>query len=207
YSYDDHGIAVVNDRHVAIHGAHLRVRTLGVDGAVLSNRDTTLDVPADSTARVLALSDPAGVSGAYFADLRLTSSDGKPLSANFYWLSTHPDVLADTSTWYMTPVKAYADYTALKGMPTGSVKAAAKFAGSSARVTLTNPGKTLAFFVRLQVVGSDGEEALPVLWEDNYVTLLPGETRVITARWAAKDVRGTPRLVTSGWNVPRKKNS
>jgi exo-1,4-beta-D-glucosaminidase len=122
-------------------------------------------------------------------------------------LSTRPDVLADTSTWYMTPVKAFADFTALKGMRAGSVKVAANFvrsgATSEARVTLSNPGKTLAFFLRLQVVGSDGEEALPVFWDDNYVTLLPGETRVITARWAAAAIRGTPRVVATGWNVPR----
>jgi exo-1,4-beta-D-glucosaminidase len=205
YSYDDRTVAVVNARRAAVRGAHLRVRVLGVDGSMLSNRDTTLDVPADSSVRLFALSDPAGVNGAYFADLRLVTAEGRSLSTNFYWLSTKPDVLADTSTWYTTPVRAYADFTALKGMPAGSVKASTKFtrngATSNAQVTLRNPGKTLAFFVRLQVVGSDGEEALPVLWEDNYVTLLPGEARVITARWKAKNLRGAPHVVTSGWNI------
>jgi exo-1,4-beta-D-glucosaminidase len=207
YSYDDHTIAVVNGRRTAVKRAHLRAQVFDVDGAMLSTHDTTLDLPADSSVRLFALSDPPGVSGAWFADLRLTTADGKPLSTNFYWLSTRPDVLADTSTWYMTPVKAFADFTALKGMRAGSVKVAANFvrsgATSEARVTLSNPGKTLAFFLRLQVVGSDGEEALPVFWDDNYVTLLPGETRVITARWAAAAIRGTPRVVATGWNVPR----
>jgi exo-1,4-beta-D-glucosaminidase len=124
--------------------------------------------------RVLVVPDPTGVNGAYFADLRLTSADGKAISTNFYWLTTRPDVLADTSTYYMTPVKQFADLTALKGMPAGSVKATTTFTRGEARVTLKNPGTTLAFFVRLQVVGSDGEEVLPVTWDDNYVTLLPG---------------------------------
>jgi exo-1,4-beta-D-glucosaminidase len=208
YSYDDHTVAVANARRSAVKGARLRVRTFSVDGAVLSNRDTTIDIPADSSVRVLALPDPTGVNGAYFADLRLTSADGKALSTNFYWLTTRPDVLADTSTYYMTPVKQFADLTALKGMPAGSVKATTIFsrrdATSEARVTLKNPGTTLAFFVRLQVVGSDGSEALPVTWDDNYVTLLPSETRVISARWKARDIHGTPRVVTSGWNVPKR---
>jgi hypothetical protein len=92
-------------------------------------------------------------------------------------------------------------------MPAGRLKATAKFMRSGqngvARVTLTNPGKTLAFFVRLQVTGSDGEEALPVFWDDNYVSLLPGETRVISARWRRSDLHGAPRLVLSGWNVKK----
>ena len=48
-------------------------------------------------------------------------------------------------------------------------------------VTLENPSKSLAFFVRLKVdKGAKGEEILPVVWEDNYISLLPGEKREIT---------------------------
>jgi exo-1,4-beta-D-glucosaminidase len=207
YSYDDRSIAVVNAQHTTISHARLRARVMNLDGSVLSTRDTTLDVPADSSMKIFVLPEPAGVNGAYFVDLRLTGASGAALSTNFYWLSSRPDVLADTSTWYMTPVKSYADFTALKGMPAGTVRASAKFspggATSTARVTLTNPGKTLDFFLRLQVVGSDGQEALPVFWDDNYITLLPGETRVVDARWRARDLRGAPNVVVSGWNVAR----
>jgi len=71
------------------------------------------------------------------------------------------------------------------------------------RVTLTNTGKTLAFFVRMQVVGNDGEEALPVRWSDNYVSLLPGESRTYLAQYRPSDLHGSARVVVSGWNVPR----
>ncbi|HYU52781.1 MAG TPA: hypothetical protein VEK37_07535, partial [Gemmatimonadaceae bacterium] len=57
---------------------------------------------------------------------------------------------------------------------------------------------------RLQVTGRDAEEALPVLWEDNYLSLLPGETRVVTANYRVRDLGGAPpRLVVTGWNVRR----
>jgi exo-1,4-beta-D-glucosaminidase len=207
YSYDDHSVAIVNARHVAVHGAHLHTRLMAVDGTVLANHDALLDIPADSSIKLFALEDPAGVHGAYFADLRLTTAADSVLSTNLYWLSTTPDVLADTSTWYMTPVKSFADFTALKTMPAGKVRASVRFtrsgANGEARVRLTNPGKTLAFFVRLQVTGSNGDEALPVFWQDNYISLLPGETRVVTARWRNSDIHGAPRLVLSGWNVKK----
>jgi exo-1,4-beta-D-glucosaminidase len=133
---------------------------------------------------------------------------GHPLSTNLYWLSSQPDVLADTSTWYMTPVKKYADYTTLRSMPNAAVDVSARFSSSSgtgqARVTLKNPGRSIAFFMRMQITGRGDEEALPVLWEDNYVTLLPGETRTITATYRVRDLGGSPpRLVVTGWNVRR----
>jgi exo-1,4-beta-D-glucosaminidase len=210
YSYDDRSIAIVRsgaDR-TSLRGARLRARILGIDGSEKFSRDSLLDIPADSSMRVFALPEPAGISGAYFVDLRLTAPDGRPLSNNFYWLSTRMDVLSDSSTWYMTPVNNYADFTALRFMPQAAVNASARFANSggtgTARVTLKNPGKSIAFFLRLQVTGPGGEEALPVLWEDNYVSLLPGETRALTATYRVRDLGGgSPRVVVTGWNVHR----
>jgi exo-1,4-beta-D-glucosaminidase len=187
YSYDDHSIAIVNSSPslAPIRGARLRTRIFAVDGTQEFSQDTVLDVPADSSMRVFYLPMPGGVVGAYFVDLRLSGADGKPISSNFYWLSTKPDVLADTSTWYMTPVKSYADYTALRNMPAATVTITPRFTSSggtgTARVTLRNTSRAIAFFLRAQVVGRGGEEALPVLWDDNYISLLPGESRTITA--------------------------
>jgi exo-1,4-beta-D-glucosaminidase len=70
-------------------------------------------------------------------------------------------------------------------------------------VTVENPSRNLAFFVRLKVDrGANGDEILPVVWEDNYISLLPGEKREVTATYSAKDL-GTaePKVEVSGWNV------
>ena len=49
---------------------------------------------------------------------------------------------------------------------------------------------------------SNGEEALPVLWEDNYISLMPGETRELTATYRASELGGAkPSVEVSGWNV------
>jgi exo-1,4-beta-D-glucosaminidase len=83
------------------------------------------------------------------------------------------------------------------------VKAAARFEAGEASVTLRNPSKSLAFFVHLAVrKGPGGEEVLPVLWEDNYVVLLPGETRTLAATYAPKDLgSATPVVTVDGWNI------
>jgi len=71
------------------------------------------------------------------------------------------------------------------------------------QVTVENPTSNLAFMVHLRITkGQDGDEVLPVLWEDNYFTLFPGEKRDLAARYSAESLGGaTPVVVVDGWNV------
>ena len=62
--------------------------------------------------------------------------------------------------------------------------------GETARVTLRNKGKSVAPFLRLNLKGADGEQILPAIYSDNYITLMPGESATITIRWKAEDARG-----------------
>lgn len=71
-------------------------------------------------------------------------------------------------------------------------------------VALHNPSKALAFRVRLAAVDArDGHELLPVLWSDNYVALLPGEKRILSAEFETDDDACDLALRVDGWNVPR----
>ena len=69
--------------------------------------------------------------------------------------------------------------------------------------TLTNPSKNIAFFVRAELhKDKESGEILPIIYEDNYVTVYPGETRQITARIAKEKIGGQqPLLVTEGYNL------
>ncbi|ONI82346.1 hypothetical protein ALI22I_40275 [Saccharothrix sp. ALI-22-I] len=63
----------------------------------------------------------------------------------------------------------------------------------------------MAFFVRVSVRrGVGGSEVLPTDWSDNYVTLWPGETVTLTARYRASDLGGvTPSVEVFGHNAAR----
>jgi exo-1,4-beta-D-glucosaminidase len=44
----------------------------------------------------------------------------------------------------------------------------------------------------------------PILWQDNDISLMPGETRTVTVSYRVADLAGTePALRLTGWNVPR----
>jgi hypothetical protein len=75
--------------------------------------------------------------------------------------------------------------------------------GPVAHVQIKNPSDHLAFQVRLAIRKSGEEgEILPVFWEDNYISLMPGETRELTAQYLPKAAAfGGVEIRVSGWNV------
>jgi len=211
YSYDDRSVVVVNSYYQGMKGLKASAKVLNLDMTEKFSQQAQLDAAPDSSKRVLTLPVIQGLSPTYFVKLLLEDSAGKLVSSNFYWLSTKPETLNEAkSTWYYTPTQDYADYKALSTLPAVELKASAgmKTQGVEdvARVTVENPSKSLAFFVRLKIQkGISGDEVLPVLWEDNYFSLLPGEKRELTAtvevqNWQSAD----PVLVVEGWNVTSK---
>jgi exo-1,4-beta-D-glucosaminidase len=204
YAYDDRSVVVVNSTLQPQSGLKATARVFDISSKELFARTAPVDVGPDGSVKVFPVPEPAGVSPTYLLALALDDASGRPASRNVYWLSTKPDVLAwDKSDWYYTPVTAYADLTGLEKLSPAQVRATVSFEAGRARVRLENAGPSLAFLVHLAVrKGSGGEEVLPVLWEDNYVTLLPGEARELVATYAAKDLgAATPVVTLDGWNV------
>ncbi len=208
FSYDDRTVAIVNERAMPLRRLRVEAKLFDREMKERFAREAMVDVPADGVARTFAIPEPAGVPGTYFLDLRLLTSAGEVVSRNFYWLSAKPDVLDwAKGDWYHTPQSAYADFRELQDLPKVALKSALALQGagpeSAARVSVENTGKTLAYLVRLRLLrGSGGEEVLPVWWEDNYFSLLPGEKREIAVRYRASDAAGAhPVLAVDGWNA------
>jgi len=208
YGYDDHSIWVVSSQYQDVKGLKLTTRIYNLDATEKFSQENSLDAAADSTAKIFTLPDVSALSPTYFVVLRLEDSTGKLVGSNFYWLSTKAETLDwAKSNWWMTPTESYADYTALSQLPKVklNVTERTEHKGEEAvtHVTLTNPSKSLAFFVRLKVdKGSHRDEILPVIWEDNYISLLPGEKREVTATYRARELGASkPVVEVSGWNV------
>jgi exo-1,4-beta-D-glucosaminidase len=211
YSFDDRSIVVVNSTLNQSDSLKVRAVVADIAGTQRWSNSVGVDVPPDGVVRAFTIPDVANLSKTYFLSLTIENKQGAVVSRNFYWLSTVADVLDWTRRqWYYTPTRVHGDFTELAALPsvTLDVKTAFDHDGADDRalVTLTNPGHSPAFFVRLRVLKSqDGEQILPSMWDDNYVSLLPGETRSLTARWRSEDAPGaTPTVAVDGWNVARK---
>ncbi|HZT61302.1 MAG TPA: glycoside hydrolase family 2 TIM barrel-domain containing protein, partial [Pyrinomonadaceae bacterium] len=211
YSYDDASVVAVNNTRQPRAGLRLTAKLYDINLAEKNTQTADIDLPANANVRAFTVAKPDDITPTYFIKLTLETKDGTLVSSNFYWLSAKPDVLDwDKSTWYYTPTQSFADFTQLQSLPQAALSVSGRVVRRGdeelARVTLQNPGRGLAFFVRLQIQrGRGGEEVLPVVWEDNYVSLMPGERRELTATYRVRDLAGArPSLAVAGFNVPAK---
>jgi exo-1,4-beta-D-glucosaminidase len=205
YGYNDRSISVVSSQYQDAKGLKLTAKVYDVDMKEKFSKDATLDVAADTSVKSFAIPE-INDTPVYFVVLRLADASGKQVGSNFYWLSSKQEAIDwEKTNWYVTPTASYADYTALAKLPKVKLKTVSRTErkGKEAitHVTVENPSKDLAFFVRLKV-NKGKEEILPVLWQDNYISLLPGEKREVSATYRATEL-GTekPTVEVKGWNA------
>lgn len=213
YDLGTREVVAVNDGREAVAGATARVRVFDLESKIVLDESRPLELAADTRSAVLTLPAAAGGGRPFFLDLRIAGAGGEPLAANLYWLPAEPDVLDwDASEWYVTPVARYADLSAFTRLPPARLEVEHRFGPAAGGrdgereivVTLHNPGERIAFFVELSVVGSDsGRLAAPIYWDDNYVSLVPGERRQIRGTFPAHALAGgeAPVFRWSGINV------
>ena len=67
-------------------------------------------------------------------------------------------------------------------------------------VHLKNVSKALAFQVNVDGVDTSGNDVSPLPWSDNYIELMPGESRILTARPTAAQT--VTSIIVTGWNIP-----
>ncbi len=137
----------------------------------------------DMTLDMMQIEVPEDIAGAYF--LRLTLMDGK-------------GAIKSMNDYVNTTIEN--DRTSLHDLRQTQVTAAAN--GNS--ITITNNGNVPAVMLRLNLKGDDGEQILPVIYSDNYLHLMPGESRTIDIEWKNEDARGCKPIVEiNGTNVTK----
>jgi exo-1,4-beta-D-glucosaminidase len=210
YSYDDNSVAVVNSSYEAVKNARVAAKLYNLDAREKGARDATLDLAPDSSVKAFDLPKVGDLTRTYFLRLQLSNSQGKPLSDNFYWLSTKPDVMdwKHRKDTVYTPQSEFGDLTGLNSLPPAKVTVT-KILGVSGRnnsitVTVENQGSGIAFMVHARITrGPGGEDVTPIFWSDNYFSLLPGESRTVIGRYDAASLGGKqPSLIVEGYNVP-----
>ena len=130
------------------------------------------------------------------------------MSNNFYVLSTEKDLLDEkNSNWYVTPQSHYANLTMLEQLPKVKLQTSESTTTNSRNTMVTvkvkNPASQLAFMVYLDLKkGNSDESVVPVFWDSNYITLLPGEERTVSVWVHTSDLDGQkPVVKVGGWNI------
>jgi exo-1,4-beta-D-glucosaminidase len=178
-------IFITNQTMSAQRGLRVRVRIYDLLGSLryerqVANRSVE---PQDVT---VALTVPRlpNLTPTYFVRCELLNATGATLADNIYWQSTTRDEFgnpANDDDDFPYSQASWSDFKALNTMPQVSLEATGAVRKTGGRshfiVSLHNPTRHIAFFERVSVTqGRDGNEVLPILYSDNYVTVFPGET-------------------------------
>jgi hypothetical protein len=185
----DFSLAVANISRTAQTHLKLRTRVVSLDNRALLERVDSLDVAANSVATLGKLDLGAALAheALVLVKLTLTDSRGATLSDNVYWQGRD--------------AASQRRLTELRPQPI-AVSARARRAGADTRVdvVLTNRGRTAALGAKITMLDSEGARVLPVYYDDNYVALLPGESRRLQVLCPAASAR-CAKLALRGWNA------
>jgi hypothetical protein len=166
----------------------VRVRIVGLDGKILSEQSTDVAAAANARTSVSQLDlDKLADGHTILVELQVSDAGGAPVSDNFYW-------------W----AKDESSYRELNALPQAELTTSATVGASGderkATVRIKNSGATPALMVKLTLKdAATGERILPAYYSENYVSMLPGEERVVTVEFPAGSAKAAFGL--RGWNL------
>jgi len=189
----------------------VRARVYSLEGKLLADKEESVDVPADSAVKAFDLPKPEGLTTTFFVRLDLRDARSRAVSDNFYWLSAKADTLdwAKKQDTVYTPQAEFGDLTGLATLPqvrlqaSAATEQAADPGAGKVHVRVKNPSTGVAFQVRLRLTNKkDDLDLVPVFWDDNYFSLLPGEERLISVSYDVSQLHGEhPVIQLAGFNV------
>ncbi len=212
YDYGNNKIIAVNNTLSGENHLTAVISVLNFNLTKMFSKEISFDLPANQAIEIFKLPEIEKLSTTYFLQLKILNKK-KIASSNFYCLSTREDKLDFAkSNWYVTPEKEFADMKDLNNLKNIQLNVKSKFTGVNDKEEISaeifNNTDELALQIVLNVTkGKSGETVLPVFWDDNYFSLLPGERRTIKGYVFKKDLTGAkPFLSISGWNIENSKN-
>ncbi len=187
----NYDVAVVNTTTNPLTGLSLSASVFSLDNKLLLHHEEKRDASADTITAGFKLDlAPLMADSMVLVKLELRNLQGQLVSDNLYWLGDE-----------------YSSYRQLNKLPPAQLAATASSSreGDNVRVhvQLQNLGTAAALETKLTLGNAnDGSRILPAYLSDNYVSLLPGETREIEIEYPASSGRTSPQLALRGWNVP-----
>jgi len=206
YNYGNNSVYVVNETLEVMKDLKATVKILDSNSVVSLDMSMNIDAQPITSEQIIPFDS---IHGTLFLDLKLHDAQGKLVASNFYWLSEKQDQFAwEKTTWAYTPMKSYTDYSALNQLKPAGLKIIYSIEEKGndliLHTSISNQGDVIAFGTLLGLTDEMGESIYPVFFDDNYISLLPGEQREISCVVAKETLKGkVPTLQVSGWNVAK----
>ena len=177
--YVDGKVEVVNRTLHDLNGVKVGAQWFDINGSSLSEQVAVINVKSGSVSQAFAFEKPC--EGLGYLELAIYSGE-ELLSENFHIEGSVPE-----------------DYPKATLRVGGEVNSTQD--GWSITYLIENLGDVPALMLCARVDDQDGEAVLPVFWSDNYISLLPGEKKVLTAEVDKADCPHIPQVSITGFNL------
>jgi beta-mannosidase len=184
---------VINNTPRSLEGLTINAALYNLDGSQQASQTQIVTAPASAAADAGQIQFPEDrLSAVHFIKLQLFDAEKRLLSENFYWRASP---------------KQQDNFQALNSLPAVALDVQARKREKDGNclldVVAKNPSKSIALMAHLQLrKARSGQRVLPVFYSDNYLSLLPGESKTLTVEAAMADLGGEePLLAVDGWNV------
>ena len=194
YNYGDHAVWAVNDSAPA--GEFTAVlKIYGADSKLRKTQQKSITIKPREPQKVFA-----GIDGPCFVALELIDHKGRTVADNFYCVGKGNNTYDwKKSNWYQTPITDYVDLSFVAALPQTEVEMKTVSNGQKYKVTLSNKSDVIAYQNILKAKDADGQLIPAVLWSDNFLTLLPGQSK--TVRCTVPEGFGPATITMDGWNA------
>jgi hypothetical protein len=186
---NDFTVSVINTNHKEHSKLIATVRVIDFNLNVKWKKEEQFNIGEDRYKELFKLPIIENLTPTYFVKLELKDQNGNIVSDNFYWFSSKSKTdLSDLTKLQKVDLEM-------------KYKLSYEYDDVIMKVTVKNPSDKLAFFNRLMITkGQGGEEVLPTFWSDNFFSLLPGEVKTLTARFAKQDIEGKDPVLAIDMN-------
>ena len=183
-------VDIVNTTTAAHAGLTVSAKVYTLANALLSEQTDHKEVAADSTISSLRLDLAQYLAqGMVIVKLELRDAQGAVVSQNLYWLGARPASYRELNKLAPTQLQASASSSTAADMVKITVQ-------------LTNPAAVVSLENKLTLVDAQSQtRILPAYYSDNYLSLLPGESRTIEVEYPANAAPGPAGLTLRGWNA------
>jgi hypothetical protein len=187
----NYNVVVVNTTNDSRMGLLVSASVFSLDNKLLLHHEEKKDAPADSETDgfKLDLAPLLVLDTVVLVKLELRTSSGEIVSDNLYWLGAESSSFRHLNRLAASSLSLTANSTR---------------AGDEIhlRVALKNTGAVVSLENKLTLMNAaDGSRILPAYYTDNYVSLLPGESREIEIDYPAKSASGAAQIAVRGWNL------
>lgn len=213
YATGDHGqarVTLVNQTPNDAGNLRARVRVYDLQGKLRDDQTSgSLTVPSGGATLALTLPREARDSRVFFVRTEVLDSAGTAIANNVYWQSQRNDDVGDPDGDFAFELHqdSWADMTPLNYLPQVPLAVTAHRSTTgegrdAVTIRLRNTTKQIAFFERAEVTpDEDGDEILPIEYDDNYVTVFPGETVELRASLFRGSAASANWVRVTGYNT------